>query len=115
MIETNKLQDALEVLPDRIRQQELEVAQAENEVELKKLKFDVAFGMALAGSKKPNATEKKYDALIISQEESKELIGAKYELAKRKAEFNFQTNEFIKLRKISSLREQTFKSDSSGF
>ena len=48
----NKLIDTLDKLPNKIRLQKLIVIKADNEVEEKKLKYNVAFGMALIAGKK---------------------------------------------------------------
>jgi len=115
MISIPKLLEELEILPDQIRQAELDYVKAESDKENAKLKYDVTLGMALVASKRGNATEKKSDAIIISEKTATELIGTEYKLAKKKAEFNYLTNKFIAYRKISSIKEKTMQADGSGF
>jgi len=109
-----QLIDELNKLPNKIRTQELLVVEAENKLDEAKLEFDVEFGMFLVASSRPNATEKKSEAVGFSKNSAKKLLEAKYNLKKEQAGLNYVENRFISLRKIASLEEKLINSNLSG-
>lgn len=110
----NDLIKALDALPTKIRDQKLEVIKVENAREKAKLKFNVAFGMALIEAEAPNATEKKAIATQKTEEEAEDLIAKEYDLKKEEAGLKFLEDKFISLRKISSIETELMRVNISG-
>lgn len=110
-----QLEENLESLPQQIRDQAIKEIEAEKKLDEAKLEYDVAFGMILVGSKKPNATLAKAEATIATKSESQKLLEAKYNHKKEEASFNYLDNKFIATRKIASLESDLIKSNISGY
>jgi hypothetical protein len=114
MINLDQLEEKLNELPGKIRDQKNIVIEKERDLENAKLEYDVKYGMALIEAKRPNATEKKADAVIASSFYAEKLIEAKYNLKKAEAGLKYLEDKFIACRKISSLEIEMMKSQLSG-
>lgn len=113
-MDITKLQSELETLPDQIRTQENKVVEAEHELALAKLDYDVTTAHALLKSKRGNATEKKAEALIEAQFTKGVVIKNEYNLSKEQSAQNYLENKFISARKLSSLEEKHYQSNITG-
>lgn len=113
-VDFTQLEDNLNKLPDQIRKQELKVVEAEKSFKEAKLTYDVARGMVILSSDRPNATEKKSKAEVLAKNEWTKVIEAEYNLKKAEAELNYLNNRFIALRKISSIEERLLQANLSG-
>lgn len=114
MVSIDQLEEQLNILPGKIRNQKLVVIEKENELEKAKLEYNVKYGMALVGAARNNATEKKSDAVIQSAFYAEKVIEASYNLKKEEATLDYLINKFTALRKISSLEIETIKSQLGG-
>ena len=110
----NQLIQALEELPQKIRNQKVLVIEAEKLKDDTKLKYDVAYGMALIEANAPNATQKKAIATIETKKEAEELIAKEYNLKKEGAGLKYLEDRFISLRKIASIEESLIKVNIAG-
>jgi len=113
-ITPEQLQDRLLHLPDEIYKVEKKALKAKEELEMSKIDFDVRYSMALLKAQKANATEKKAAAVIESQEAKKELLQVNIKYERANALLTAKNNEFIAIRKVSSIEESLIKSKLSG-
>jgi hypothetical protein len=114
MIDIHKLEEKLNELPGKIRDQKLLVVEKDKLLEETKLEYNVRYGMALLGANKPNATEKKSEAVMLTEDFAKDVIKAEYELKKEEAALKYLEDKFISCRKISSLEQEIMRSQLGG-
>ena len=88
--------------------------EAKDTTEKAKLKYEVAFSMAMIKSQEANATKQKAQATISTEKEKKELLNAELEETKRECELDYRLNSFIAYRKIASLEEKLTSPNYSG-
>jgi len=110
----NDLIKALDALPQKIRDQKIKVIDAERVKNDTKLKYDVAFGVALIEAQAPNATQKKAIATTKTEKKAEDLIASEYNLKKEEAGLKFLEDKFISLRKISSIEQELMRVNISG-
>lgn len=108
------LEAELTKLPSKIRDQEKIVIEKKEALDLAKLTLEVATSQAMLNSTRPNATEKKAQAIVATETEKKALIEAQTVHDKEQAGLSYLTNRFISLRKISSLEIELVKANISG-
>ena len=113
-MDIQKIIDGLEKLPSAIRTCQLTHIEAKDLTERAKLKYDVAFSMAMLKSQEPNATRQKAEAVIATENEKKELLNAELEETKKECELDYRLNSFIEYRKIASLEEKLMQPNHSG-
>jgi len=114
MLNIQQLQDELERLPSDIRAQQLNVIEKTKKLEEAELRLKVAEGLAILESKGVNATLRKAEAAGKTKDEERDVIEAKYNLAKEVAGFKYLDNRFTSLRKISSIEIEMAKQNISG-
>lgn len=114
MVNLNELEQHLIELPGKIRTQALIVLEKEKLLKEAELEYDVQFGMALVGAKKPNATEKKSEATIVSKDAYAKVIEAEYNLKKEEIALKYLENRFTSFRKIGSLETEIMRSQLGG-
>jgi hypothetical protein len=113
-MDIQKLQNRIETLPQLIRDQELAVIEAEHLYQLDKLSYDVAFSQVLIRSKLANATEKKAEALVETQEIKTTLLESERNLKKQESMQKYLENRFIAVRKLMSGEERHFIPNTTG-
>ena len=113
-INLDQLESKLNELPGKIRDQKNIVIEKEMILEHAKLAYDVRYGMALVEAKKPNATEKKAEAVIESREYAEKVIEAKYNLKKEESALKYLEDKFIACRKIASIEQEIMRSQLGG-
>lgn len=104
-----KLIDKLEKLPSEIYEQEKKVIEAKEKLESKKIELDVKFSQAMLESQRPNASEKKAEAIIKTEEIKREVLKANIELERATAYLTAQQNHFTSLRKISNIEQELMR------
>jgi len=109
-----QLEEKLNTLPSKIREQQLVVVDKEKLVETAKLDYSVALSFSILEAKGTNATTKKATGVLNSENEARALIEAEYNLKKEEAALKYLENKFIALRKISSIEERMMSSQISG-
>ena len=107
------LENRLMKLPNEIYQQEKKMLEAKETLEMLKISHEVRFSMALLEAKRPNATEKKADAIKKTEVEKKLVMQALIALERQNAILTAKNNEFIALRKVASMEER-MQGQSSG-
>jgi hypothetical protein len=113
-MQLNELQQQLETLPNEIRDQELKVIEKEHTTQLDKLTYDVAFSQAMLRSQKPNATEKKAEALIETRVLKESLFNSEMKLKKEESAQRHLENRFTSVRKLASMEMENMKSQITG-
>lgn len=106
-----KLIDKLEKLPSEIYEQEKKTLEAKEIHEMLKIELDVKMADALIRADKPNATEKKSQAIIDTKEIRKEVLKASLELERQNAYLTALNNQFTALRKVSSIETELLKAN----
>lgn len=106
-----KLIKKLEKLPDEIYEQEKKTLEAKEALEMKKIELDVKQADAMLKAQKPNASEKKAQALIDTQETRKEVLKSSLEYERQNAYLTALNNQFTALRKVSSIETELLKAN----
>lgn len=114
MINIHELQQRLLALPNEAYQQDKKVIETKEALEMEKINYDVNYSMALLKAQKSNATEKKCEAMVVTKEEKIKLLKASINFEKANAILTAKNNEFIALRKVSSIEEALMKIGASG-
>ena len=110
----NNLIEKLEKLPNDIYSQEKKTLDAKFNYELKEIELDVKISEEILIAQKPNASEKKAQALVATGELRKEVLRLNIEYERQKSYLKALENKFISLRKISSIEESLMKIGASG-
>lgn len=113
-ISLEQLEEKLNELPHKIRIQKDAVLLKEKEYEEAKLTYQVEYSMALVAARKPNAAEKKADAIVSSQPTYLKVIEMEYNLEKEKSGLKYLEDKFIACRKIASLEQEMLRSQLGG-
>lgn len=114
MINIHELQQRLLKLPNEAYQQDKKVLEAKEALEIEKINYDVNYSMALLKAQKANATEKRAEAIVETKEEKIKLLKASIAFEKANSILTAKNNEFIALRKVSSIEEALMKIGASG-
>lgn len=114
MIDLAQLEDRLLNLPNEIFQQERKVILAKEKMEMAKIEFDAKYAFALLQAIKPNATEKKAEATVMTKDAKMEMMKASLEFERQNAILKAKEAEFTALRKVGSIETELLKTQLSG-
>ena len=104
----------LSELPSKIRDAQQQHIEAIKEQKEAKLEYDVALAQALVSANKPNATEKKSEAIIETRPQMRKVIEAEYAEKMKEAELNYLKDRFNAIRKIASIEIELIKTQLGG-
>lgn len=109
MINLQSLEEKLEKLPSEIYTAEKKAIEAKEKLELAKIEHQCAFADKLIVADKPNATEKKATAELLTKEEKTNVIKAQIYYEQRLAYLTSLNNQFNALRKVGSIEMELAK------
>lgn len=115
MLDPNQLINKLNQLPVDIRNQEKKVIEAREKLDMKKAELEVAHAQALLEADRPNATEKKQYAIVMTETLKQEVIKSQVAYDKQQSILKALENQFTSLRKISNIEMELTKSQISGY
>jgi hypothetical protein len=99
----------LNSLPRRISEAQIKVAKLKEELEKEKAKYDVIFSSHLISSQASNATQKKAEATVKSEDDKIKVINASFKYEHALAGLKAQENQFVAFRKIAQIQSEGFK------
>lgn len=111
MVNHADIEKKLTSLPDEIYQQEKKVLEAKEKLEMAKIKLDVEMSRAMLTAQRPNASEKKAEAITRTAETRREVLRASLEYERQEAYLNALPNQFTAIRKITSLEIELIKTN----
>lgn len=109
-MDINKLITQLENLPNLIYLEEQRMLEAKQKLEDAKLTYEIKLAFETVAAKGENAVVKKSMAILKSETERRELLKANLEYERANASLTHLTNQFIAVRKMSSLEEKLMSS-----
>jgi hypothetical protein len=106
----NEIQLRLEALPVKIETQEYEVIKLKDLLDKSELALSIDQAKVMLTSGRPNATEKKMEAITQTTELAFDIISLKTQVRDAEAKMTMLINGFAALRKIISLEVEIIKS-----
>jgi len=108
-MEIQEIERKLSELPNSIYEAGKKALDAEKEYKLEELTFDVAFAQALVESTASSATQKKAEAVFITQPQKKALINSEWKKEKEVLYAKALRDQWDSVRKLANLEQERMR------